>query len=180
MSSSSSLSSWRTRAEVYPSGSSYNPLSTSLVLFSLRDTMAEQNTLNFALFTDRVVITALGDVLVLALGDYNTITELIKALPQTESVSDKMQWWRVKHLMSCRPMDRVGVLQDGSLKKVGVYGYSAKLKELSDSPVEGVTKLPDELSALMDVIMEGRTGYDGGTVRTGMLKKVHSILPQLN
>lgn len=174
----SSSESWRTRAHPHPSPASYTPSFASLALLSMRDTPVAQNVLTLAVFTDKVAITASGEVLVLSTEDYDAIIALAqhaKDLPQTGEFRNT---WRIDHPITSRPIDRVliGTAGQEEMKEVSVYGYDSERKELTE-PVGDITRLPDELSEVMEIILEGRVGYQKENVNQGVVGKIKDILP---
>ncbi|KAF8919455.1 hypothetical protein CPB85DRAFT_1429569 [Mucidula mucida] len=176
---SAAASSWKARALAHPSPSTYNPTYASLALLAMRDTPAIQNSLTLAVFTDKVAITASGQVVVLSSEDYDAIMTLVeqaKALPLPDSFAHT---WRVKHPITSRPIDhlRLGTPGQVDMHQFAVYGYDTEKKELKE-PVGDITHIPGELSELMELVLEGRAGFKKDEIDAEIVEKVKSILPQ--
>ncbi|KAF9027088.1 hypothetical protein BDZ89DRAFT_1067083 [Hymenopellis radicata] len=175
----SAPSTWKSRAHAHPSPSTYSPTYASLALLAMRDMPAIQNSLTLAVFTDKVAITASGEVVVLSSEDYDAIMSLAeqaKALPLPDSFAHT---WRVKHPMTSRPIDRVRLGTPGAvdMHQFAVYGYDSEKKELKE-PVGDITHLPGELSELMELVLEGRADLKKDEINAEIVEKVKSIVPQ--
>ncbi|KIY71396.1 hypothetical protein CYLTODRAFT_418933 [Cylindrobasidium torrendii FP15055 ss-10] len=171
-----SVMSWKSRASTHPEPSTFEPSLASLTLLAVRDTPVAQNVPTLSVYNDRTAITASGDVLVLSQEDYDQIVALagsVHALPETGEFRNT---WRVSHAMTSKPIDHVFLATDNGLKEVGVYGYDKEKKELK-KPVGDITHLPGEISEIMEVVLEGRVGYDKAQEKTEIVEKVKAIIP---
>lgn len=108
--------------------------------------------------------------------DYAGVVELARRvaveLPDTGRFRNT---WVIKHPATSQPIDRILVVVDGQLKETSVQGFVKGKKELK-VPVGDISELPDVLSEVAGLALEGRTGYSRGSEDSEMVQKVKDIL----
>ncbi|KAJ7484687.1 hypothetical protein FB451DRAFT_1028846 [Mycena latifolia] len=170
---------WHSRTEAHPSPAAFTPTRAALSLAVLRNSPVEPEGFTLALFDDeddKVAVDAMGRVLLVSAADYAGVIELAQRvateLPDTGRFRNT---WVIKHAATSQPIDRLLVVVDGQLKETSVQGFVKGKTELK-TPVGDIGELPDVLSEVVGLVLEGRTGHARGSGDSEMVQKVKDIL----
>ncbi|KAJ6611187.1 hypothetical protein B0H10DRAFT_2057325 [Mycena sp. CBHHK59/15] len=176
---SSRYEGWHSRTQPHPSPTSFTPTRAILSLAVLRNTPIEVEGFTLAMFDDgkdKVAVDAMGRVIVLPATDYAGIIDLAsRTAAELPATGRFRNTWVVKQAATSQPIDRLLAVVDGQLKETSVQGFQKGKKELQIS-VGDVTDLPDFLSELAGLVLEGRNGYSRGSGDSEMVRKVKEIL----
>ncbi|KAJ7627624.1 hypothetical protein DFH06DRAFT_1007009 [Mycena polygramma] len=179
MSSDSPHANWHSRAKAHPSPASFTPTRAALSVAVLRNSQIEPEGFTLALFdtgNDKVAVDAMGRVLLVEDADYAGVTALAqrvaRELPETGRFRNT---WVIDHPATSQPIDRILTVAEGRLVQTSVQGYTKGKKTLKP-PVGDITELPEVLSELAGLVLEGRTGYSRGSGDSEMVRKVKDIL----
>ncbi|KAF7361792.1 DNA repair protein rad5 [Mycena venus] len=163
----------------HPSPTSFTPSRSVLSLAVLRNSQVEPEGFTLALFDaddGKVAVDAMGRVLLVADGDYSGITALARRvaeeLPETGRFRNT---WVIRQPTTSQPIDRLFSVVEGRLVETSVQGFVKGTKELK-IPVGDISELPDVLSELTGLVLEGRTGYSRGSGDSEMVRKVKDVL----
>jgi hypothetical protein len=170
---------WHSRAKAHPSPASFSPSRAALSLAVLRNSQVEPEGFTLALFDTgdgKVAVDAMGRVLLVADSDYIGVTMLARRaaleLPETGRFRNT---WVIDQPTTSQPIDRLLAVAEDRLVETSVQGFVKGKKELK-IPVGDITKLPDVLSEVTGLVLEGRTGYSRGAGDSEMVRKVKDIL----
>lgn len=179
MSYCADLTGWLSRAAPHSDPSTFTPTLSSIAILLLRNSPVENEGFSLAVFTDRTVVTAAGDILVAAQADYDALIALgakVNTLPDTGEFRNT---WRVKQPVTSQPIDRLFIAQDsgGGLKETSVQGYKQGMRELVE-PVGDIKELPGSLEELVGAALEGRAGFEIGSEGPAV-QKVKAVVSDL-
>ncbi|KAJ6571783.1 hypothetical protein B0H19DRAFT_1131192 [Mycena capillaripes] len=170
---------WHSRAKPHPSPASFYPTRAALSLAVLRNSPTEPEGFTLALFdteNDKVAVDAMGRVLLVEEADYIGVTTLAQRvaseLPETGRFRNT---WVIDHPTTSQPIDRLLIVSEGHLTETSVQGFVKGKNELK-IPVGDITELPEVLSEVIGLVLEGRTDYSRGSGDSEMVQKVKDIL----
>ena len=181
---SSQYSGYLKRADHHPNPHSYDPQRNQATLIGLRDALRGSDPFSLAIFSDKTAIDMKGNVYVLDGADYDGIVELARAVGSLPKIDDFPNQWRVKHQITCRPIDRIllpkaflptspAADNDSEFSETSVYGFS-KIHSFLQTPIHGYDSLPHSLWEITGLVVEARE--TPGEEDTLVLQKVTSVL----
>ncbi|KAJ7490757.1 hypothetical protein FB451DRAFT_1552379 [Mycena latifolia] len=133
---------WHSRTKAYPSPAAFTPATAALSLVVLRNSPVEPKGFTLALFDgadDKVTVDAMGRVLLVVDADYAGIVELARRVA-TE-------------------LPDAGGFRN-YVKETCVQGFVKGKTELKE-PVRGLLELPDVLSEVVGLVLEGTLAVRG-------------------
>ncbi|KAG8965520.1 hypothetical protein FRC03_000430 [Tulasnella sp. 419] len=171
------ISGWYSRA--VPINEPFTPNRASLA-FASSVSARSGSSLTAAFFSPDIVVDARGVVMRMDSDDWNALNALARRAATEPPDSDSgRSHWRIKHEVTCRPIDYVYVATDSAgknqLKQVSVYGFSYD-HDVLKYPVGEYTTLHPVLKELFGLVREARSGYKWGSGDQEFLDKVQMVI----
>ncbi|ESK86256.1 hypothetical protein Moror_16636 [Moniliophthora roreri MCA 2997] len=161
---SGSLRGWHTRAlsNPYPHPNDFTLSRNDIDIFSTRSSMVDSNGFTLAVFRDnesrKVVIDALGRVLVMSDKDYNLLVSLARDIAQNDDIPHET-FWNIDHGgRSCLPGDTWYVKGSAGPRTYKVSGFSSTERKL-EKHIRGFAEIPEVLHDFMNLTREALEGY---------------------
>ena len=181
---SSIYSGYLQRADPHPNPKTFTPIRSALELVVLRNSQVEHQGIDFAIFSDRVIVDSKGGVRIMKEHDFEGIMELARSVNNLPNTNGFRNQWRVQHERTGRPIDRI-LYAGGNLPPIprekyeeeytetSVYGFDKHRIRLEGS-VGSFTTLAPPLWELVGLAMEARER--GGEGEGMVLEKLKAVL----
>ncbi|KAG8921196.1 hypothetical protein FRC02_000382 [Tulasnella sp. 418] len=171
------ISGWYSRA--VPINEPFTPTRASLA-FASSVSARSGSSLTAAFFSPDIVVDARGVVMRMHSDDWNALNALTRrAVTEPPGSDSSYNHWRIKHEITCRPIDYVYAATDSAgnnqLKQVSVYGFSYN-HDVLRYPVGEYATLHPVPKELFGLVREARSGYKWASGDQEFLNKVQMVM----